>query len=213
MANKFINVEHDKFTNSTTTQMWSAYPIPRFDPPESSPDLQVYIEHFSSPNAEDLTLRLYYRDISDSEGWFFLRSGKFIININGVENIELEPHEVYAEVKAVTTWESEKCCECDYYFISQELLKKICDAKTVDFKIIGGRQVVESSVNSFIIYAQRFYNGFYDENAYVEALEEQDFEKKETEASSGSGCMVSLLMMLAALSSFVACLTLILGIV
>lgn len=212
MANKFVEVRHDKFTNTTTTQTCLGYPIYRFDPPESSADLQVYIQHISTPDIEDLLLRLYYTDRSNGEGWFFLRNGKFIININGVENIELEPHEVYAEVSANFSYESKKCNECDDYFISQEILKKICDAKTIDFKIIGGRQVVESCVNTFINYAQRFYNGFYDENAYIEALEEQDFEKKEKEANSGSGCMVSLLMMLATLSSFAACLTLILGI-
>jgi len=213
MANKFIRVDHDKFTNKTTTQMDTEYPIYRFEQHENNPDLHVYIKHVSAPDAEGLLLYLYYRDRTDSYGWFFLRNGTFIININGIENIELEPHEAYAEVSAITSYESEKCSECDYYFIDQELLKKICDAKTVDFKIIGGRQVVESSANTFINYAQRFYNGFYDENAYLDALEEQDFEKKETETNSGSGCMVSLLMMLATLSSFVACLILILGIV
>ena len=152
------------------------------------------------------------------EDWSFLRNGKLIININGVENIALEPHESYADlVNKAFTRDETVCEESDWYEIDQDILKKICDANSVDFQIRGER-IEEFSGNKFIKYAQVFYNGFYDDEAYKEvldekldyiypAVDEKDEEgEKSANDSSGSGCVVTLLLMCSALSSIAACL-------
>jgi len=214
MANKFVYVEYDKFTNrreSYMSPMTLDYDDDDFYISEGT--FCINLRHVSSPESEGLVLDVRF----NGEDWFFLRSGKLIININGVENIALEPHESYAKVvdKPFSRHETE-CEESDWYEIDKDLLKKICDAKSIDFQI-RGEGVEEFNGNKFIKYAQVFYNGFYDEEAYKEVLDEKldyicsdDDDDEEgddsTSNSSGSGCMVTLLLMCSALSSIAACL-------
>ncbi len=162
------------------------------------------------------------------EDWAYLSSGQLIVNINDVENIELEPHESYSRVieNSYIPKYNGKCEESVYYEIDKYILKRICDAKSVDFQIQGngGADVYEVNANNFIKYAQVFYNEFYDEDAYKEVFNEnldflhpvvEDDDEEEgdgdsKDAGAGNGCMVTLLMVCGALSSFAFCLSLIL---
>ena len=216
MANKFIMVDYDKFTNKRETFMAYISLTMKYEEDEDNYFpyyLDIRLRHMSVPESEDLLLDVSYA----GRDWFFLRNGRVIININNVENITLEPHESYTEV----TNEFRSCREADYYIISQEILKKICDAESVDIQISGESDVAEVNANEFIRYAQIFYNGFYDEEAYKEALEKQEKVKQgeldyiyydedeeddgETK-ESGESCMVTLLLMCSAFSSLVICL-------
>ena len=163
MANKFICVEYDKFTNKRETSMDSMDLLVEYEY-----YFKINLRHVSTPKSEDLLLDLLYR----GEDWFYLNKGKLIININDVENIVLEPHESYSDMTKIGFELDEKCEESDWYVISQDILKKICDAKSVDFQI-RGESIVEVNANKFIKYAQVFYNGFYNEEAYKEVLEEK----------------------------------------
>lgn len=216
MANKFIEVEFDKFTNKRVTSicpmtLMKGYTI----------YFSISLRHVSIPGHEGLLINLFYK----GDGWFFLRNGEIIININNVENISLEPNESYARVvDSYDLTENGKCSELDYYEIDREILKKICDAKSLDIQI-RGKYVEEVNANKFIKYAQVFYNGFYDEEAYKEVLDEEldyiqpadDYEDDEDDendsanGSSGNGCMVTLFLMCSALSSIAACLFFIMG--
>ena len=171
---------------------------------------KVNFRHVSTPNIDALLLDLFYR----GKDWFFVSNGRLIININNVENLVLEPNESYSETNE-TPFYGLTCDESNWYEINQDILKKICDAKTIDFKIIGENKSVEASFNDFIIYAQRFYNGLYDENAYLDALnetEEVTVETKDNESNSNNGCMVTLIMMVSAFSSIAASIALMFGI-
>ena len=210
MANKFLKVDYDKFASKTVTSMKDEYDV-RAD----VITVKARLRHVSMPNLDSLVLDLNY--VGDS--WFFLRYGDLTININDVENIVLEAHESYTDT--YSTYDSCRCVESDWYELNQELLKKICDAKSIDFKIAGSTTYDIANGNRFIKYAQKFYNGFYDEEAYKEVLEEP---KKTTpsetsssstttsENNSRSGCMVTLLMAIGALSSLAACFCFCLGI-
>ncbi len=76
----------------------------------------------------------------------------------------LKPHESYSDCGHGI------CRESDYYDIDQATLKRICEANTIDVKITGRNYSEVFHVNSFIIYAQQFYNAVYDSNAYQESL-------------------------------------------
>lgn len=207
MANRFLKVDYDKFASKTVTTMKEEY-----DVRANVIGLKAMLRHVSMPDVDTLVLDLNY----DGEDWFFLSHGNLTININDVENIVLEPHESYTDT--YTGYDTCRCVESDWYELNQDLLKKICDAKSIDFKISGSTTYDIAQGNRFIKYAQKFYNGFYDEEAYKEVVEEP---KKTTTSSntsattssnSGSGCMVTLLMAVGALSSLVACFCLCLGI-
>lgn len=97
--------------------------------------------------------------------------------------------------------------ESVYYEISKDLLKKICDSKSLDFKIVGKNRSCENNANNFSVYAQQFYNGVYDSQSYSEILSADSIK----DDSSSGGCIVTLLMMLTTLSSLFVGLTLLFG--
>ena len=208
MANRFLKVDYDKFANKTVTSMKDEYNVRA-----NVIKLKAMLRHVSMPDLDSLVLDLNY----DGLEWFFLSHGNLTININDVENIVLEPHESYTDT--YTGYEDCHCVESDWYQLDQELLKKICDAKTLDFKIAGATTYDIAKGNRFIEYAQKFYNGFYDEEAYKEVVAEPTPKPAATESTSSqsstsassSGCMVILLMAFSALSSLAVCASLLIG--
>lgn len=216
MANDFIKVDYDKFENKRTTTM--NYPYLFWAPAgpwEQGNSLEVrntvsqgidhmcaQLRHISTPDVDSLLIDI----ISMREGWFFLRDGMFTININNVENIRLEPHDSYAKTGS-NPFGMSRCKESCFYRINQDILKKICDADSLDFKVAGKNTSIEVNANEFIIYARRFYNGLYDENAYLDSLNEA-----EEKAKSNKGCVVTLLMALSAITSLAACLLFLVGV-
>lgn len=205
MANKFLKVDYDKFASKTVTTMKDEYNVSA-----NVIRLKAMLRHVSMPDLDILVLDLNY--VGDD--WFFLSNGNLTININDVENIVLEPHESYTDTYSI--YDSCRCVEYDWYELNQDLLKKICDAKSIDFKISGAKTYDIANGNSFIKYAQKFYNGFYDEEAYKEVLEEPkkttSSSKKSSASNSGIGCMATLILAIGALSSLAACFCLCIGI-
>ena len=208
MANRFLKVDYDKFANKTVTSMKDEYRVGA-----NALKFRAMLRHVSMPDLDSLVLDINY----DGLEWFFLSHGNLTININDVENIVLEPHESYTDT--YTGYEDCHCVESDWYQLDQELLKKICDAKTLDFKIAGATTYDIAKGNRFIEYAQKFYNGFYDEEAYKEVVAEPTPKPAATESTSSqsstsassSGCMVILLMAFSALSSLAVCASLLIG--
>lgn len=210
MSNRFLKVDYDKFANKTVTSMKDEYNVRA-----NVIKLKAMLRHVSMPDLDTLVLDLNY----DGLEWFFLSHGNLTININDVENIVLEPHESYTDT--YTGYEDCHCVESDWYQLDQELLKKICDAKTLDFKIAGATTYDIAKGNRFIDYAQKFYNGFYDEEAYKEVVAEptpkpkpaatESAPSQSSTPASSSGCMVTLLMAFSALSSLAVCVSLLIG--
>ena len=210
MANRFLKVDYDKFANKTVTSMKDEYNVRA-----NVIKLKAMLRHVSMPDLDSLVLDLNY----DGLEWFFLSHGNLTININDVENIVLEPHESYTDT--YTGYEDCHCVESDWYQLDQELLKKICDAKTLDFKIAGATTYDIAKGNRFIEYAQKFYNGFYDEDAYKEVVAEptpkpkpaatESAPSQSSTSASSSGCMVTILMAFSALSSLAVCVSLLIG--
>ena len=205
MANRFLKVDYDKFSNKTVTSMKDEYRVGA-----NALKFRAMLRHVSMPDIDSLVLDLNY----DGLEWFFLSHGNLTININDVENIVLEPHESYTDT--YTGYEDCHCVESDWYQLDQDLLKKICDAKTLDFKIAGATTYDIAKGNRFIEYAQKFYNGFYDEDAYKEVVAEPTPKPTATESApspsststSSSGCTVTLLMAFSVLSSLAVCVSL-----
>ena len=208
MANRFLKVDYDKFANKTVTSMKDEYRVGA-----NALKFRAMLRHVSMPDLDSLVLDINY----DGLEWFFLSHGNLTININDVENIVLEPHESYTDT--YTGYEDCHCVESDWYQLDQELLKKICDAKTLDFKIAGATTYDIAKGNRFIEYAQKFYNGFYDEEAYKEVVAEptpkpaapESASSQSSTSASSSGCMVTLLMAFSALSSLAVCAFLLIG--
>ncbi len=155
-TNIYVNVIYDKFENKTTTTMKeSSFLYGGF-----GSSFKLKLRYVSMPAGDILVLDINY----DGDDWFFLRQGELIININNVENMVLRPKESYTDT--YTNYHDVHCVESDYYELTQEQLKRICDAQTIDFKISGAQEAKIFQANHFIMYAQKFYNALYDSNAY-----------------------------------------------
>ncbi|MBR2265339.1 MAG: hypothetical protein IJ882_01485 [Paludibacteraceae bacterium] len=74
------------------------------------------------------------------EQYIFLRAGSLIIRLNDSKNIKLEPHETFLRKDNESYY---NCVESDYYEISQDLLKEICDASSIEIQISAKNTLVE----------------------------------------------------------------------
>ncbi len=163
MRNNFVEIINDKFKNKTTTKMKTKFCLKNSGLIDKD-SFVIGLRHVSMPAGDILVLDINY----DGDDWFFLRQGELIININNVENMVLKPKESYTDT--YTSYHDVHCVESDYYELTQEQLKRICEANTIDIKISGAQEEKIFQANLFIMYAQRFYNAFYDNNAYQDSL-------------------------------------------
>ena len=207
---RFITQDFDKFKDKTSTEL--VYPA-KFSKQffsmwfnAGTSDIKDYkgfefnlsMRHVKTPDL-DLSLINYYYVGAD---WFFIANGNMIINIDGKENITLEPHESNTETgvgyrNAVS--------ETGYYAISKEQLKQVCDAKSVEVRISGSNSYhaltneanqknVESSIlpaDKFLFMCRAFYSGLYDDNSYSEWLNTIIPAGSENKKAAGGGCFIA----------------------
>ena len=169
-VNEYMSVIYDKFENKTTTKMKYSFSL--------GPSFKLKLRHVSMPAGDILVLDINY----DGDDWFFLRQGEVIININNVENIVLKPNESYTDT--YTSYHDVHCVESDYYELTQEQLKRICDANTIDIKISGAQEAKIFQAALLRLHAQRFYNAVYDSNAYPESFK-----------NSTKGCWIAVIIL------------------
>lgn len=206
MENKFVEVNYDKFKNKTVSTIKSSLLIYDSDVAWDR-RFRLEFRHVSTPETEALLLDVG----TGGDDWYFLKDGNVIININDVENIQLEPHELSSNVY------HGKCLEDCCYEIDQTILKKICDADNLDIQFNGkGYAYSYKGIGEFdglgkmsiILYAKIAYNGFYDNKAYEDIIQELENhrQKKEEEErkSNSSSCLITLLMTLGTISAFFA---------
>lgn len=192
MENDFLTTKVDKFKNLIYTETTYPYVVKN----EFNKATVANIHHRSTPNGDSLTIEIFHV----SGGWIFLRNGRLIFNINNVENISVNPYEVengtltgdiayYSNIFKVDLegLDDVHCWEHDSYEISQDLLKKICDANTLDIQIIGGSYSFDVNANDFINYSRQFYNAFYDNDAYKGEIYKAS-SNSNTSSNSNKGC-------------------------
>lgn len=187
MANQFIEIIEDKFTDSTIIRMKYANSF-SYNPGDGwTPYINGRLTLVKDKNAEVILLILK----TTNKDWLFLREGNVILRIDDKENITLTPHELSSDVE-----QDGRCREECSYEISKEVLTKLCKAEKIEYKISSKYKVVTNENNrsdnaNFGQYCRRFYNGVYDENAYVESLE----------IKQRSGCMIATLIGVASLAA------------
>jgi hypothetical protein len=188
MKNDFLITEVDKFEDKVVTRCSYPYTVEN----ECDNATTMCYRHISSPGKDNLVIDVEHV----ASKWIFLRNGYMIININDVENIKLEAHQSYTKTSQgdlryysdamgidLTGFDSVHCWESDWYECSHDLLKKICEAQSVDIKIVGKNTYIVKRGNDFIKYSRQFYNAFYDNEAYKEEV---------YKASSNNGCFYNL---------------------
>ena len=184
MANKYVNIKYDKFSERNKAEM------PKIEIYQDGNGFHVHFElHFSDKDGGFFWFNLSIWDLFGSE---FFSLEKLILNINDSENIVLECS-THDRRNVEDGYIEEDYCE-----ISKDILKRICEAKTIDVRVQGRRVYQDFNANRLIKYAQVFYNGICDESAYKDVLNESLYftrpavDDEESNSNSGGGCVDTL---------------------
>ncbi|MDC1195829.1 hypothetical protein N8010_00565 [Crocinitomicaceae bacterium] len=175
---RFIYKNFDKFKNRTDTSWndpqsgkvfgakwgknWSM--DVGYGEDRSTQEFNLKLRHVKSPESDSIVIDYDWW----AKDWFFVRNGKMIVNIDGIDNIELEPHE---SDTSVGKYGGTKLQELGFYNISKEQLKQICDAKEISVKISGGSSYFEledKGLLKFHFMCRSFYADLYEDSSYDE---------------------------------------------
>ena len=166
-----LAVDSDKFENKSQTS--TEIPYYADDGLWQEEKWTLSYRHYSTEEREELLIDLELHNLEEEVRPY---EGKLYFLINGVQRIALDAHGRYHPEM-----------EYAFYILNQDILKQICEAKTLEIKIEGrfGSKIVpfdhkenDSSYptndaitgEGFILFSQCFYNEFYGSLEYPEAL-------------------------------------------
>lgn len=196
-SKRFISQNFDKFKNRTDTNWvdpqsgkvfgakwdtWFWELSSGYGEDRSTSSLGLGLRHVKTPDIDSIVIDYRYY----SKDWIFLRNGTMIINLDGVDNITLEPHESDTDVR-----DGGNIQEVGFWSISKDDLKKVCDAKTISVRISGGSSYFElkdKGLLKFQFMCRSFYADLFDDNSYndwINSIIPPGSEKK------GGGCFIA----------------------
>ena len=209
MTNKYVTEKKDSFKNITTIE---SYELNYQLSPRKltlTENAVFNFRHVSTPTIEGLLIDVHFRSSelnktgiksgSLSRGlasyageWAFLRNGELIIQIDGKENIPLTPHESDSDVTTNSLTNASACEELVWYEIDQEILSKICNAKSVMMQLSGSKGSWTLDGHDFIFLAKTFWNGFYDSSMYTDEIQHSESVSAQREDIKKKGCMIEI---------------------
>lgn len=163
MANKFVSIEYDDWTKKRKTEMKKSLCILN-----GHRSFFLNFTYITIPDETYLGLELGFFAVDFKFG---LNKSTIQVIINDSESFDL------AVLTSTNTLE-----EVAAYSMTQEELKKICEAKTISLVIKGEGAEKQVDNNEIIRYAQVFYNGAFDEKAYIEEVEAEEAKEAEVKA-------------------------------
>lgn len=176
---RFIYKSFDKFKNRTDTNWkdplgskvfggkWSTWMWEMdagYGEDSYSSQLSLELRHVKTPDLDSMVIDYTYY----SKDWIFLRNGEMIINIDGVDNVNLAPHE--SDTK-VGEFGGSGITENGFYSITKEQLKQICDAKEISVRVSGDSSFIElkdKGLLKFNFMCRSFYADLYEDSSYDE---------------------------------------------
>lgn len=217
MSNNYVNVTHDNFDEKTITESGGL----RYTLDGRRSELQetatFKFRHVKTPSLDTLVIDVHFTSAEQNVSgqriaakygsmwdvlkesaatnpgdWAFLREGELSMIINSGKAIHLEAHESDSDVTHnayINSMATEELC---FYIIDKEILKKICDAKSIKLKLSGGKGSWVIDGIELKTLAQQFYNGFYDETMYVEELAHHQDVEKQKSSIHRTGCIIEI---------------------
>jgi hypothetical protein len=198
---RFTTQTFDKFNNRTDTEwvdpfkgnydekktpwMWPFYHIP------SHLVLYSKLRQVKTPDRTSIVIDY---DIK-AKDWFFARNGKMIINLDGVENIELEPHESNTEVGV--GYDKTDIQEVGFWSITQDELFRVCKAKNIGVRISGGSSYVDlkdREVLKFQFMCRSFLSEVYNDNTFdefINSIASPSIIANSARSSGSAGCFIA----------------------
>lgn len=175
----FVHQSHDKFEAATTTVTDYA----------GESGSYIRLRQHSSPRGDSLYLDLEHQQRDGAQP--LLIEGELILLINGSKRYSLRPKvskpATYYEDEYVD-WAGNLCKRLEwneyvYYEISEEILREMAYATSIEIKVIGASvsKVLEENkvIPSFLIIAKALYNAIFDNSAFLEDLNKEKQRIKE----------------------------------
>lgn len=169
---RFTHTKFDKFKNQTDTnwidplldklvgKKWGIYFWELSHSGQASSSLGLGLRNVKSPDIDSILIDYRYH----SNNWLFLGNGNMIINLDGVDNVTLSPHESEKEVR-----DGGRIQEIGFWNITKDNLKKVCDAKTISVRISGDTTFFElegKGLLKFQFMCRSFYADLFDDSSY-----------------------------------------------
>lgn len=127
------------------------------------------LRHISFDEIEEVLVIDVFYSANQSAYMLGLNNGTLILNINNSKNIELEAEENYTDSSSINN--ATVHFESVYFEISKDILAEICEAKSLEMKIIGSNRDKVLKGEKFLNYCRKFYNQFYDNKKYPETAD------------------------------------------
>lgn len=197
-SKKFISQSFDEIKNQTET-IWSDPQLGKLigakwdsnnweisvgaGKKRSSSKLSLRLRHIKTPETDSIFIDYHYK----ANDWMSLIDGTMFLNLDGVYNLELKPHESFTDIR-----NGVRCNELGFYKISQDDLKKICDANTIDLKVSGASSNIEvkgKGLLKFQFMCRSFYSALYDDNSYDSWI--NSIIPPGSEAKKEGGCFIA----------------------
>lgn len=196
-SKRFITQNFDKFKNRTDTSWsdplsgkvfgakwdtWFWELSSGYGENRSSSYIALKLRHVKTPDIDSIVIDYTYY----SNDWIFLRDGNMIINLDGVDNVTIQPHESDTDVR-----DGGRIQENGFWNITKDDLKKVCDAKAISVRISGGSSYFElkdKGLLKFQFMCRSFYADLFDDSSYndwINSIIPPGSEKK------GSGCFIA----------------------
>lgn len=164
----FIFQSNDKFSTTNTVRTANAGNICQL----------ISLRYHSSETGDAILLDLQYSGSGDQP---HIDQGNLFLLINGTKRYSFVPHlNQPASASENFDFFGNKYIswnESMYYEISEEILREMAYAYSVEFKVTGAsvaREVKEDGERpSFIIIAKALYNAIFDNSAFIEDLENE----------------------------------------
>lgn len=150
-----MDVHVDKFENKTISQTNDHW---------DDVNWNLGYRHFSDESGDEL---LFYVYVTEYPDMLNLREGNVVFLIDNVKQIKLTGSSL--PEPAEHGWN-----ERALYRITKEQIKEICDAKTLEIRISGRTVSKTFKGYPFKLFTQCFYNQFFDQNEYKEAMGRYD---------------------------------------
>lgn len=165
-VNKYFSLNYDKFKQKLTVDIKEAVEFKQIEGSMLILEPKIGFR-FVYTNEESSVLMIDFEAVS--KRGLNLKNGELLLLIDETKRLSLTPHENYSESHL-----QEFHIESDWYAITEDELKSLCEARIIEMRITNGNEYQDLATDGLQLAARRFYNAVIDDMAYTDDLLTQD---------------------------------------
>lgn len=165
-VNRFFSVDYDKFNQKLTVQIKEQLKLEQINGNLSVLEPKIGFRYVDSSKIPPFWL---IDIIATSKNGLNLNKGELLLLLDETNRLSLQPHESFSE-----SYLENYHIESDWYEITKEELKALCEARIIEMRITNGYGYADISTYGMQVTARRFYNAVIDSTAYTDDLLTQE---------------------------------------